>query len=360
MSESHDLERKLSDLYSENDDRFHILVEAARLDPRRDFKNRDLRGVIFDNADLTRFDFANSDLRGTRLRFSYALPMFKLENVRVDDEDATWIATRAAIQSAEDKKMLEELRIALKSGGFEVLYQPIFDVKRRRVVRAEAVVGWHSKTFGQVPPEKFTSMLAAQGLINDLAKIIVERVTSDQWLLRDNAVACQISIELDTSTFSNLDFMSRLRQQIQASGADIRFLVDEGCLIGPDIGVEEVFTHLSDSGIRVGVKHHGWNLIIDEFRKLQISELMIDRSLIQEAAHEGKYREVLGSLARLRDVLRVELSAQWVEAEDQLSGLEDIGVVTAQGPVFDRSLLDIHGFGDLRLWEKQFDDSKGG
>lgn len=360
MSESDNLERKLSDLYSEIDDRFHVLVDAARLDPRCDFKNRDLRGVIFDNADLTRFDFANSDLRGTRLRYAYALPMFRLENVLVDEEDATWITTRSAIQSSEDKQILEELREDLKSGGFEVHYQPIFDVKRRRVVRAEAIVVWHSRTFGQVAPEKFISILAAQGLVNDLAELIVEKVSDDQWLLRDSAVGCQISIELDTATFRNLNCMSRLRQLIQNSGADIRFLVDEACLIGLDAETEEVFTHLADSGVRVGVKHHGWNLVIDKFKKLQISELMIDRPLLEKADREGKYGEVLGRFTRLRDVLRVELSAQWIEAEDQLSKLEAIGVVTAQGPVFDRSLLDIHGFADLRLWEKQFDNAKGG
>lgn len=357
VSESRDLKQKLSDLYSENDDRFHVLVASARLDPGRDFKKRDLRGLIFDNADLTKFDFTGSDLRGTRLRFSYALPAVKLQNVRVDDEDATWITSRAAVQSAEDREMLEELRTALKVGGFEVRYQPIFDLKRRRVVRAEAIVSWHSKTFGQVAPEKFTGMLSANGLINDLAKVVVDKVSLDQLILRDYVASCQISVGLDISTFENLDFVSHLRQNIQSSGADIRFIVDENCLTGHGSSVNEVFSHLADSGIRVGIRHHGWNLIVHEFLELNLSELVIDRSLLREADENGKYFEVLGGVIGLRNVLHVELSAEGVETEAQLSELEAIGVETAQGFVFGKP-IDINGLLDLRLWEKQSDAAK--
>jgi len=47
---------------------FRSLVEAAKLDPKTDFRNACLAGVLLKDADISGFDFSGSDLRGTSLR----------------------------------------------------------------------------------------------------------------------------------------------------------------------------------------------------------------------------------------------------------------------------------------------------
>jgi len=50
------------------DNDFAGLVKASGLDPARDFRGADLRGIDFRGADLRGFDFSGADLRGAGLR----------------------------------------------------------------------------------------------------------------------------------------------------------------------------------------------------------------------------------------------------------------------------------------------------
>ena len=50
-------------IYEEPTGLFHNLVAAAGLDPKSDFKNRDLRVLSFVDAHVDGFDFSGSDLR---------------------------------------------------------------------------------------------------------------------------------------------------------------------------------------------------------------------------------------------------------------------------------------------------------
>ena len=47
-------------------DSFETLAKLAGLDPARDFRGADLRGVDFGTDDLTVFDFSSADLTGGR------------------------------------------------------------------------------------------------------------------------------------------------------------------------------------------------------------------------------------------------------------------------------------------------------
>ena len=55
------------DILSTPSDDFASLVQAARLDRTRAFREADLRHVDFGTADLERFDFSGADLRGADL-----------------------------------------------------------------------------------------------------------------------------------------------------------------------------------------------------------------------------------------------------------------------------------------------------
>lgn len=82
----------LGALYSEESGLFHKLVEAVGLDPKIDFRRRDLRGVQFVGADLRGFDLSGSDLRGTFLRFAKLLDRTTgLTGAVLDPEDREWL-----------------------------------------------------------------------------------------------------------------------------------------------------------------------------------------------------------------------------------------------------------------------------
>ncbi len=72
------------------------------------------------------------------------------------------------------EKMIEE---AVLNDGFEVFYQPIYDVKNKSFSSAEALVRLKdTKTLGFISPEVFIPIAEEKGLIKELGRIVFEKV----------------------------------------------------------------------------------------------------------------------------------------------------------------------------------------
>src|ERR1700679_4183749 len=93
--------RDIGELYRETTGLFHNLAAVAGLDPKFDFRERDLTDFQFAGADLRGFDFTRSDLRGTAVRRAANLDSTTiLSGAKIDDQDRRWIRTRKQRLSA--------------------------------------------------------------------------------------------------------------------------------------------------------------------------------------------------------------------------------------------------------------------
>lgn len=94
MKEEDDLKAHLDALYNTENKLFHELAGLAGLDPKRDFRKRDLRGLRFDGADIRGFNFSESDLRGTRIREAAAMDgTTVLADANMDEDDIVAISS---------------------------------------------------------------------------------------------------------------------------------------------------------------------------------------------------------------------------------------------------------------------------
>src|SRR6185503_6102092 len=63
--------------------------------------------------------------------------------------------------------------LGLKRGQFAVHYQPLVDLETDVVIGVEALLRWHSKTRGLVPPERFIPVAETTGLIMPLGEFVL-------------------------------------------------------------------------------------------------------------------------------------------------------------------------------------------
>jgi hypothetical protein len=143
---SRTLNDDLAKLYSEPSELFHDLVAAAGLDPRVDFRDRDLRGMQFAGANLSGFDFSRSDLRGTAVRASKGFDgRTDLTEARLDPEDRKWFEERFQLLRRLDNLRSEHRDLDAAMG--RLTHEPGADrlqlqrlKKRKLMLRDE--VGW--------------------------------------------------------------------------------------------------------------------------------------------------------------------------------------------------------------------------
>ncbi|HEY7295130.1 MAG TPA: diguanylate cyclase, partial [Dehalococcoidia bacterium] len=72
--------------------------------------------------------------------------------------------------SPDRHALLGELRAAIDGGQLELSFQPICDIRSRRVLRAEALVRWQHSRRGLIPAEALMSLAEQTGLINALTR----------------------------------------------------------------------------------------------------------------------------------------------------------------------------------------------
>ncbi|MBK4737340.1 diguanylate cyclase [Noviherbaspirillum sp. DKR-6] len=65
----------------------------------------------------------------------------------------------------ERLKIINDIRVALSLHQFEVYYQPILDLRTKRVVKAEALLRWSHPTLGRIPPATFIPLAEELGII---------------------------------------------------------------------------------------------------------------------------------------------------------------------------------------------------
>ena len=88
----------------------------------------------------------------------------------------------------ERVRLETDLRAALDSeSGLFVFYQPIVDIRSRRVTAREALIRWHHPQRGWVSPAEFVPVAETSGLIDRLGAFVLGRACRDAAAWADEA-----------------------------------------------------------------------------------------------------------------------------------------------------------------------------
>ena len=113
------------------------------------------------------------------------------------------------------QKLKAELKIAVQQGSLTLAFQPLIDLKTRRVVACEALARWHHPQLGSIPPSLFIPIAEETGLISDISR----------WVLREAATECRrwpdevsVSVNISARDFRNDDVAGMVRDALATSG----------------------------------------------------------------------------------------------------------------------------------------------
>jgi len=231
-----------------------------------------------------------------------------------------------------------ELRLAIDTEDFEIVYQPVVGIHDKRIVAVEALLRWVSPTRGIVSPSEFIPVAEETGLIDRMGMIVLRRACRDALDWGDIRVAVNVS----AAQLRNPEFSSELNRVLDETGFPAERLeleITEAYLVYDADSASRVLDEIRALGVGVALDDYGTgHASIGFLRQFSFSKVKLDRSLVAEAGLNEEARTVVQANIAVARALNVAVAAEGVETEDQADMMRVAGCDQLQGWLFSRPI----------------------
>jgi diguanylate cyclase (GGDEF)-like protein len=239
------------------------------------------------------------------------------------------------IRVQERASMEQALRVAMNRGDIKAVYQPIVDLRTRKITGFDATPMWFDPNLGKVEFECFIALAEEVGLIHAL---------SDDVLLQ----ACEaakswpghvtISVDIHASQLKDHLLPSRVLKILESAGiapSRLEVEITESALVGDMANAQAILGALRAAGVRIALDNFGAGYSsLYHLRNFKLDKVKIDRSFIATMATESASAGIVTALVGLGHGLGLTIAAEGVEASDQEGLLLSSGCQQGQGQLF--------------------------
>ncbi|XQW86375.1 EAL domain-containing protein [Thalassotalea piscium] len=237
----------------------------------------------------------------------------------------------------------EQMHGALERNEFEVYYQPQFDVNKKSIVGAEALLRWHNVTLGNIGPDEFIPIAENTGLIVPIGKYVIEQALQflNLWQ-KDHQNSFTIAVNLSPRQFRDktlLNFIKASLQNEQVQAANLELEITEGVLMSAQSYIDEVLSEMHKMGIKLSMDDFGTGYSsLSYLRQYDFDVLKVDRTFINGITLNKSDRDLVNATIAMSHSLGLTVVAEGVETNEQLEILEELGCDFVQGYYFSKPL----------------------
>jgi diguanylate cyclase (GGDEF)-like protein len=235
-------------------------------------------------------------------------------------------------------KLETRLRKALENDELILHYQPKVDLKTGIVQGVEALLRWGSADDHAIPSD-FIPLAEEIGLIVPLGEWVLSEACRQlkEWH-QSNRNPITMAVNLSARQIADTNFLPTIKQIIENSGIDRRFLtleLTESLLFEESDDNLELLKSLKAMGVKLSIDDFGTGYSsLSYLRKLPVDELKIDRSFIRGLSESPQSQAIVSTIVFLARSLNLLTVAEGVENKEELAIMREIGCHQYQGYLF--------------------------
>ncbi|MEO7655040.1 MAG: EAL domain-containing protein, partial [Sphingomicrobium sp.] len=238
----------------------------------------------------------------------------------------------------EDRVRLgADLRTALPSNQFHLVYQPLISAKTQMLIGFEALLRWNHPKRGLVPPNTFIPVAEEMGLMPAIGQWVIEEScrAAASW---PEAISVALNISPKQICLTSLpNLVSEAIARHKISGNRLELEVTEGVFLGDNGSTLDVLKRLRSLGVGIALDDFGTGYSsIGYLNKAIFHKLKIDGSFVREAGTRSENVAIIQSIVQLAQSFRMTVTAEGVETAEDFERMRDLGCDTIQGYLFGR------------------------
>ncbi|KVO46074.1 histidine kinase [Burkholderia ubonensis] len=236
--------------------------------------------------------------------------------------------------SAQERIALEsKLRLALdENQGLYVFYQPIVDVRTRRITTREALLRWHHPRAGWISPARFIPVAERGGLIDRLGRFVLDQACRQAARWPDGA---RVAVNVSAGQLGHGTIAPAVAAALAGAGLTpdrLEIEVTETALLHDEGKAVADLRALRAMGVRVALDDFGTGFSsLAHLRAFPFDKIKIDGSFVRDAVTRPDCAAVVCAVADLGKRLGVTTVAEGVETEEQLACITEAGCREVQG-----------------------------
>jgi len=245
------------------------------------------------------------------------------------------------LQSEQDDRVRLEadLRSALASKQFHLVYQPLINAKTQKLIGFEALIRWNHPKRGLVPPVVFIPVAEETGLMPAIGEWVIEEAcrAAASW---PEPITVALNVSPKQIVLPALpNVVSEALARNKLAGNRIELEVTEGVFLGDNGPTLDVLKRLRALGVGIALDDFGTGYSsIGYLNKAIFHKLKIDGSFVREAGSRPENVAIIQSIVQLAKSFRMSVTAEGVETAEDFERMRELGCDTIQGYLFGKPL----------------------
>jgi len=225
---------------------------------------------------------------------------------------------------------------ALESGEFVLYYQPKVNMRKGKVIGAEALIRWMHPERGMVSPGEFLPLIEGSELISRLGDWVLNTALGQMTEWGMNGFEIAVSVNIAAAHLQQHDFLHGLREMlalhpaVKAENLELELL--ETAALEDILHVSHVIKDCQALGVSISVDDFGTGYSsLTYLKRLPATILKIDQSFVQDMLWDAEDLSLVEGIIGLAGAFHRSVIAEGVETAEHGTMLLKLGCDLGQG-----------------------------
>ncbi len=234
--------------------------------------------------------------------------------------------------SADQRRLLRDLPVALTNGEIFLVYQPKLRLRNGEVDGVEALVRWNHPTLGGIARKSLIPLAEERGRIRELTIWVLRQALADQARLAASGRTIAVHINVSAGLLTDADFVRDVCTLVGPATGVIGLEITETAFIENSPLALINLQRMINQGISVSIDDYGSGMSsLAYLKELPAKELKIDKMFVSGMTMSHRDPLIVRSTIDLAHALGLTVVAEGVESLGALALLRVMGCDYAQG-----------------------------